>query len=178
MPMSLLLLAAAAAIPSPGQPGYIASSPDLGKAEGRCRAGESGPSFQINVVGLRDRQGMLKAELYPATDEDFLADDNVLLMSGKTFRRVEIEVPQGGPVSLCIRTPGPGPYALMLLHDRDSNRKLGISVDGVGFPGDPKMCWGAPKGRHVVATAQNGPTNLTITMQYRTSLVCFGPLKK
>ena len=178
MPMSPLLLLAAAAIPAPGTPGYIPSSPELGVAEGRCRANEPGPAFMVTLQGLKDRQGRIKAELYPANDKDFLADDNVLVMSGKTFRRVEMETPQTGPVTLCIRAPAPGPYALIVLHDRDSNRKLGISVDGAGFPGDPRMCWGPPKGSAATAVAREGVTNITITMQYRSSLVCFAPLKK
>ena len=170
--MSLLLLAAAA-----GGPNHIPSTPDLGIAEGRCRPNETGPAFVVNIVGLKDRQGRLKAELYPANDKDFLQDDNILIMEKKTFRRVEMDVPQSGPVTLCIRAPAPGPYALIILHDRDSNRKLGISVDGAAFPGDPKMCWGPPKGKAATTTAQSGLTNLTVTMQYRRSLVCFGPLK-
>ena len=71
----------------------IPSTPDLGKAEGRCRSSEPGPAFIVNVSGLRDRTGNLKLEVYPATDEDFLADDNVLVAAGKTFRRVEVGLP-------------------------------------------------------------------------------------
>lgn len=93
---ALALLAAAALMPS---------SPDLGKAEGQCRAHEPGPAFLIDVDGLKDRQGQLKLELYPAAERDFLADDNILLSQGKTFRRVEVPVPQTGVPRLCIRAP-------------------------------------------------------------------------
>jgi hypothetical protein len=55
----------------------LKSTPTLGMAEGRCRANEPGPAFMINVVGLKDRGGTMKAELYPANDTDFLADDNI-----------------------------------------------------------------------------------------------------
>ena len=72
--MIAALLLAGAAIPS---------TPDLGKAEGQCRANESGPAFLVDVKGLKDRQGRLKLELYPANDADFLADDNILIASGK-----------------------------------------------------------------------------------------------
>lgn len=163
--MSLLILAT------------IASSPDLGKAEGQCRANESGPAFLVDVAGLKDRQGNLKLELYPANDKDFLADDNVLLMAGKPFRRVEIDVPNSGAVQMCIRAPSPGTYSLSLLHDRDSNRKMGLSVDGIGFPTNPKLCWGQPKFSDAKATTGNGPTRVSVTMQYRRNLVCFGPVK-
>ncbi|MET0240710.1 MAG: DUF2141 domain-containing protein [Sphingobium sp.] len=164
--MSLFMLAA------------IASSPDLGKAEGQCRAREQGPAFLVDVLGLKDRDGNLKLELYPANDKDFLADDNVLLMAGKPFRRVEVDVPASGAVQLCIRAPAAGTYALSLLHDRDSNRKMGLSVDGIGFPGNPKLCWGQPKSKDARATVGNGPTRIAVTMQYRRNLVCFGPIQK
>lgn len=165
--ISLLILAA-----------QIASSPDLGKAEGQCRANERGPAFLIDVTGLKDRRGNLKVELYPANDEDFLQDDNILLMAGKTFRRVEVPVPQSGPVELCIRAPSAGAYALTLLHDRDANRRMGLSVDGIGFPNTPKLCWGQPKSAAATAHVGAGPTHISIVMQYRRNLVCFGPLKK
>lgn len=164
--MSLLMLAAT-----------IASSPDLGKAEGQCRANEAGPAFLVDVYGLKDRKGNLKLELYPANDKDFLADDNVLLMAGKPFRRVETAVPSSGAIQLCIRAPSAGTYSLSLLHDRDSNRKMGLSVDGIGFPGNPRLCWGQPKYSDAKATTGAGPTRVSVTMQYRRNLVCFGPVK-
>ena len=98
---------------------HVPSSPTLGMAEGRCRAGESGPSFIVTATGLKDRGGTMKVELYPANDRDFLQDDNILINTGKAFRRVVIDVPSTGPVQLCIRAPGPGTWALSLLHDRD-----------------------------------------------------------
>lgn len=172
MSMSLLLVAAAAAATPKGLP----STPDLGTVEGRCRPNESGPSFLINLAGLKDRKGTVKVELYPNNDEDFLQDDNKLVAAGKTFRRVEMAVPATGPVVLCVRAPAAGSYTLSLLHDRDANRKFGLSTDGVGFPTDPKLGWSKPKARSAVAVAGNGPTRITVTMQYRKGLFSFGPL--
>ncbi|HTH27039.1 MAG TPA: DUF2141 domain-containing protein [Sphingobium sp.] len=166
--ISLLILAA-----------YIPSSPDLGKAEGQCRANEQGPAFIIDVNGLKDRQGNLKLELYPANDQDFLADDNVLIMAGKPFRRVEVPVPAGsGTAQLCIRAPGPGTYALTLLHDRDANRKFGLSIDGIGFAGNPKLGWSKPKAAAAKATVGSAPARISITMNYRRGLFSFGPISK
>jgi uncharacterized protein (DUF2141 family) len=174
MSMSLLLLAAAADTPLKAIP----SSPELGTAEGRCRPNETGPAFIITLAGLKDRQGLAKAELYPANDEDFLQDDNKLVAAGKTFRRVETSIPQSGPVTLCVRAPGPGDYTLSLLHDRDSNRKFGLSVDGVAFANDPKLGWSKPKADKVTIRADPGITRITVTMQYRRGLFSFGPLEK
>jgi uncharacterized protein (DUF2141 family) len=148
----------------------IPSTPELGKAEGQCRAHEIGPSFLVSAIGLKDRRGRLKLEVYPANDKDFLADDNVLVGEGKTFRRVEVEVPRSGIPELCIRVPGPGQYAVMLLHDRDSNRRFGWRTDGIGFAGNPRLGWSKPKAASAAARAGEGPTRIGIVLNYRAGL--------
>ena len=155
----------------------VESSPNLGKAEGQCRPNETGPAVIVTAAGLKDRQGVLRAELYPDNDQDFLQDDNLLVNSGKTFRRVEIRVPTSGVAQLCIRTPGPGAYTMSLLHDRDGNRKFGLSSDGVGFPGNPRLGFGKPKAASVRFAAGAGITYITIRMNYRKGLLSFGPLR-
>lgn len=148
----------------------IPSTPDLGKAEGQCRPNESGPAFLVHVEGLKDRKGLLKLEVYPDNEDDFLEDDNILVSAGKTFRRVEEPVPQSGPVEMCIRVPSSGPYAVSLLHDRDSNHKFGWRVDGVGFAGNPKLGWSKPRASESSAVAGPGLTDLTIILNYRHGL--------
>lgn len=156
----------------------VESNPNLGKAEGQCRPGEAGPAVIITVVGLKDRKGNLRAELYPDNDKDFLEDDNILINAGKTFRRVEMPVPAAGAVQLCIRTPGPGSYTLSLLHDRDMNRKFGLSSDGVGFPGNPRLGLSKPKASAVHFAAGSGLTDISIRLNYRRGLFSFGPLER
>jgi uncharacterized protein (DUF2141 family) len=178
--LPLLLAAAAPALsaPSEGEPGYIRSTPDLGKAEGRCRPDERGPAVVVTLVGLKDRAGTMKAEVYPPGDKEFLEDDNILVMDGKTFRRAEINMPESGPVQVCVRLPGPGVYTLTVLHDRDRNRKFGISSDGIGFPNNPKLGLSKPKASAVRFTAGPGVTDITIRMNYRRGMFSFGPLKQ
>lgn len=173
--LSILMIAAA------GAP-MLPSTPDLGKGEARCRPAENGPSFLLDIVGLKDRKGRLKAEVYPANDRDFLADDNILISQGKTFRRVEVPVPATGAVpaevavQLCVRLPAPGRYAVSVLHDRDGNRKFGLSVDGVGFGGNPKLGMSKPKAETATIDAGHGPTRHRIMMNYRRGLLSFGPV--
>ncbi len=159
----------------------VPSSPSLGMAEGRCRPGESGPAFIVNLVGLKDRAGNLKAELYPANDADFLADDNILLNAGKTFRRVVVDVPPSGPVQICIRAPAAGTYGLTVLHDRDKDRKFNLSRstgDGIGFGANPASQGPfKPKVANARATVGNDPTPVTVIMLYRTGLLSLGRLK-
>jgi len=157
--MPLLLLAAA-----------IASSPDLGTAAGRCRVPETGPAFLVDVVGLKDRAGRLKLELYPANERDFLEDDNILVQAGKPFARVDVPTPAEGVVPLCIRAPRPGQYALMVLHDRNSDRKFQLSSDGVGFSANPRLGWGKPGVTRVSVDVGEEPRRLTIILNYRHGL--------
>ena len=170
--MILATLLALAPAPS------IASSPKLGIEEGRCRDAENGPAFLISVDGLKDRSGNLKLEVYPSNDHDFLADDNVLLMAGKTFRRALIKVPKTGRPVLCVRVPGPGSYSLVLMHDRDANGRFNFTSDGVGFPGNPKLGWSKPKAAAAHLTARSTPTPASILLNYRTGIASFGPVKK
>lgn len=156
-----LLAAATATLPSP---------PDLGKAEGRCRPGETGPAFLVTVDGLKDRQGKLKLEVYPANDSDFLQDDNILISAGKTFRRVEIPVPASGTPELCVRLPNPGTYAVSVLHDRNEDRKFNWTIDGIGFGGNPKLGWSKPKARKASVSAGSGLTRITVALNYRHGL--------
>lgn len=144
----------------------IPSTPDLGKPEGQCRANEPGPAFIVNVAGLRDRTGRLKLEVYPATDEDFLADDNVLVAAGKTFRRVEGPVPAWGQSELCVRLPRAGRYAVVVLHDRNSDRRFNWRVDGVGFAGNPRLGLRQPAVAEASAVAGSGRTRITVVMNY------------
>ena len=144
----------------------IPSTPDLGKAEGRCRSNEPGPAFIVNVAGLRDRTGRLKVEVYPANDEDFLADDNVLVAAGKTFRRVEVPVPASGRAELCVRVPRAGRYAVLVLHDRNSNRRFNWRTDGIGFAGNPRLGLSQPDADEASAMASSRRTSITIVMNY------------
>ena len=169
--MNLLFLAVAGASPIP-------STPDLGTAGAHCQAHDEVPGFLVDVEGLKDRRGRLRLELYPANQDDFLQDDNVLVAHGKAFRRVDVPVPQSGAVALCIRAPAPGIYAISLLHDRDGNRRFGLSSDGVGFAGNPRLGLSKPDAR--AASAWTGPhlTRITIVLNYRHGLFSFRPLAK
>lgn len=146
--------------------GPLRSTPDLGKAEGRCRPDENGPSFNVEVQGLKDRTGTLKLEVYPSNDTDFLADDNVLVAAGKTFRRVVMPVPPRGPVHMCVRVPGPGAYGVSLLHNRDGGHKFNWRVDGIGFASNPKLGFSKPHADVASAVAHGGPTPIVIIMNY------------
>ena len=137
-----------------------------GTTEGACAADESGPALVVDVLGLKDRRGLIKVEVYPPVDGEFLGTETKLLAEGKAFRRTEERMPQSGPVALCVRVPGPGVYSVVVLHDRDSNHKFGFTSDGVGFPGNPRLGWSAPKAAQAKIVAGRGITRFSVVLNY------------
>lgn len=154
----------------------LASSPSLGLAEGQCRPSEQGPAILIVAEGLKDRAGTLRAELYPADQADFLADDNVLLNAGKTFARAVAPVAVSGLATLCIRAPHPGTFALALTHDRVGKPSFDFWHDGIGFAGNPRLGHASPPVEAATIHVGRGITRTSILLNYRHGLVSFGPV--
>lgn len=170
LPLALLAATLSPAMASPTTPTGV-----IGGDAAACTASQ-GPAIQVNIVGLKDRAGDLKLELYPATDDDFLKDDHDLIAAGKVFRRVRIAAPAAGPVALCIRAPRPGRYALLFTHNRDGKNKFSIWSDGAGLPSNQKLGRARPKVAQAVIDVGNAVTTVTIRAQYMRGLGGFGPL--
>lgn len=147
----------------------------LGEDAAACTSGR-GPAIEVTVIGLKDRNGRLKLELYPATEDDFLKDDHDLVREGKTFRRVWANTPPSGGVTLCIRAPAPGRYALLFTHDRDGKNKFNFWSDGAGFVSNQRLGRSRPKVRQATIEVGNGVTRVNIRAQYLRGLGGFGPL--
>jgi uncharacterized protein (DUF2141 family) len=148
----------------------------LGSDAAACTA-RSGPAIQVSVTGLKDRKGSLKLELYPANEADFLKDDRDLIAAGKTFRRVRAPTPASGPVTMCIRVPHPGQYALLFTHDRDGKNKFNFWADGAGFPSNERLGRSRPKVDEAVINVGRSVAVINIRAQYLRGLGGFGPLK-
>ncbi|MBY9062925.1 DUF2141 domain-containing protein [Sphingomonas yunnanensis] len=146
----------------------------LGQDAAACAPGAPGPAILASVSGIKDRKGTLKLELYPATEEDFLAGDKKLLEAGKTFRRIDVAPPEHLAGEICIRVPRPGRYALFLGHDRDGKRKFNFWSDGAGFPSNHKIGRAKPKLVDSLIDVGPGVTRATIRMQYLRGLGGFG----
>ena len=137
---------------------------------------DGGPAVLATIVGLKDRQGELKLELYPPTDQDFLKDDRDLLRQGKLFRRVRAPTPQAGPVAMCMRVPRAGRYALLLTHNRDGRNKFSIWSDGAGFASNQRLGRSRPKVGQAIIDVPAGVADVTIHAQYLRGLSGFGPV--
>jgi uncharacterized protein (DUF2141 family) len=142
-----------------------------------CRASESGPALRVEVLGLKDQRGVLRLELYPANNDDYLASEKELLAAGKVFRRVELAVPAQADPVLCIRAPQAGRYAVAVVHDRDANGKFSPFTDGVTAPGTiPNLGRGRPRVSDATVTVGEGVSRATARMQYLRGLG-FAPLR-
>lgn len=168
--MKRTILLAAAMLPT------VASAQIVGDVAA-CRGG--GPAIQANITGLKDRTGTLLLELYPANDADFLANDTKLRGEGKSFRRVHADLSPTGAVSVCLRVPRPGTYAVFLQHDRDGKNKFNFWSDGAGVPSNRRIGRAKPTLANARITVGAGVTVVPITAQYLHGFPpSFGPLRQ
>jgi uncharacterized protein (DUF2141 family) len=140
-----------------------------------CAPGASGPAVLAYFDGLKDRKGKIRLELFPDNDKDFLEDDFVLTNAGKVFKRIEMATPQSGPVAVCMKIPRAGRYTMAMIHDRDGLRKFSFSIDGIGFPGNPKLGWSKPKAAKAVVNIGPGLTTMHVILNYFRGFG-FGPI--
>lgn len=141
-----------------------APPPPLGSDAAACEANK--PAILATIAGMKDRTGTIRLELYPATAEDFTRSDHELLAAGKTFRRVQVASPASGPVSLCVRVPGPGRYAVLFIHDRDGQKKFDYRVDGAGIPSNKRIGFSKPKVDGAIVSVGDATLPVTIRAQY------------
>lgn len=118
-----------------------------------------GTSLRVEVAGFRDRVGNLRVQVYGKNAEDFLE-------SGKKVVRVEGRVSPSGSMNVCVPLPGPGTYAVVALHDRDSDGRLSVRRDGFGFSRNPKLGFSKPAHDKVKITVPSGTTDVRIVLNY------------
>lgn len=140
-----------------------------------CRDGT--PAILVEIVGLKDRSGELRAELYPDTDPEFLGDDKKLEREGKTFRRVAFPPPPSGHALACIAAPHPGRYSLAVIHSRDNVKKFNYHRDGIAFPGDPHLFFGKPPASKAWVSVARGVTRISVHLQYYDGFIGIGPVR-
>lgn len=168
--VTALVLAVCAVPQSAGAGGVFGSDANA------CTSGH-GPAIQVNMLDLRDRQGQVKLELYPDNVADFMRSDTDLLAAGKVFRRVTVDTPGSGLVSLCIRVPHPGRYALLVLHSRRAQDKFDFFADGIGLRSNSRIGRSRPSVDAAAVAVGAGVLSLDIHTQYLRGLSGFSPLR-
>lgn len=131
----------------------------LGPDAAACRAGSAGPAALVTVHGFRDRQGQLRIQDYTGEDGEYLA-------TGKYLRRHDLPMTAAGDMTVCLTLPTPGRYVVVALHDRDSNGKLSIWSDGIGFTNNPRLALSKPAPEKTLFTAGPGVTPVRIVLNY------------
>ncbi|WP_425230929.1 DUF2141 domain-containing protein [Sphingomonas sp.] len=168
-------LAASALLLGVAAPAAQAQASVLGGDAAACTGG-AGPAVLATIIGLKDRSGELKLELYPANEQDFLRDDRDLIREGKVFRRVRAPAPASGAVQMCVRVPHPGRYALLFTHNRDGRNKFSIWSDGAGFASNARLGRSRPHVQQATIDVPAGIMQVNIRAQYLHGLSGFGPM--
>ncbi len=143
----------------------------LGPDAAACRADSTGPAVLVDVVGLKDRAGNVRVQLYDDNEATFLD-------KGARLSRVEARVPASGSARVCVPLPKAGRYALYVLHDRAGDGKVSFSNDGVGFSRNPKLKLAKPNAGDVIASFGPGVTETSVVMNYRKGLLGVGPISQ
>ncbi len=76
------------------------------------------------------------------------------------------------------RCPAPAPIRCHCSTIATAIRKFGLSSDGIGFPGNPRLGLSKPKASAAFFIAGSGITNVPIRLNYRQGLFSFRPLKQ
>jgi len=153
----------------------VLAAQQLDPVEGACGLVAGVPVY-VTITGLMDRSGRIKVELYPANEADFLRDDTGLKSDGRPFRRVWAQTPSSDPVTVCIRAPYAGQWALLVTHDRDGRNKFNFWQDGAGFPSGGRLGRSRPKVRQALLNVGANGGGVTVRMQYLRGLGGFGPV--
>lgn len=176
--LAALLVAPAAAGDAPLVEGAPNSRPIvMGDDSPACAPGSREPAVKVRVEGLRARSGHVRAELYPATEADWLKPDRLLEREGKPFRRAWLPVPASGPVELCLRAPAPGLYGISVVHQPSPRWKFDLFRDGAGFSGNPRIGRRRPGHDEVAVRVGPGRTEQLVVMNYLQGLA-FRPLRQ
>jgi len=143
--------------------GAAAQAQVLGPDAEACHAGARGPAVLVHVQGFKDRAGRVRLQYYTDKPDEYLA-------SGKYLRRVELPVTASGDMAICITLPSPGRYAFVVLHDRDSDGRLSIWSDGIGFSRNPRLGFAKPASTSTVVECGPGVEVMNIVLNYRRGL--------
>jgi uncharacterized protein (DUF2141 family) len=151
-------LGLAALLPAPPS-----AAEGLGPDAPACQPGAPGPAALVTVHGFKDRAGQLRVQNYTGKPSEYLE-------SGKYLRRHDVPMTAAGDMIVCLTLPAPGRYVIVALHDRDTNGKLSVWSDGIGFTGNPRLGLSKPPAEKTVIALGAGVTPVRIVLNYRRGL--------
>jgi uncharacterized protein (DUF2141 family) len=149
-----------------------ASAAILGQDAAACTASSPDSAVLVRVSGFKSHSGSLRVQLYGSNPDEFLE-------KGKKLRRIDLPVTPGGPMAVCIKTPGNGAYAVAVRHYVAGPPKSGFNWnDGAGFSRNPRISLLALKPRlSDVLIRVNGHAAVDVVLNYRHGL-SVGPIQQ
>jgi uncharacterized protein (DUF2141 family) len=121
--------------------------------------GPGGAAVLVTVTGFRDRKGNVRVQDYRGTKDEYLA-------TGKFLHREDVNLTPEGDMTICLPLPGPGAYAIVALHDRDSNGRLNPFSDGIGFSNNPRLGLSKPAPEKTLTEFGHGVSRIRIVLNY------------
>jgi len=132
----------------------------LGPEAAACRTSNGTVAALVTVEGFKDRDGQLRVQTYTGIKGEYLE-------GGRSLRRHDVPMSPAGAMAVCVTFPAAGAYAIVALHDRDSNGKLSIWSDGIGFSNNPRLKLAKPAAEQTLHFFGAGVTPIRIVMNYR-----------
>lgn len=135
----------------------------LGPDAAVCAAG-NGPAILVNVTGLKNRAGTVRARTFGGSPSTWFNKKFAL-------KRTQIPTPSAGAISICMPVPKPGTYAVDIRHDVNNNGDTD-RADGGGASGNPNISlWDVVFGRKPSAETTSvqvgqGVTTINIVVKY------------
>lgn len=129
---------------------------------GAVAAEPVGPlTIEVSVTKMRNAKGQVLACL-TSNAKDFPD-------CSKDPRAVKRAIPAASAGRFTLTAPGPGTYAVALVHDENSNNKMDLRLflprEGFGMSNNPAIGMGKPKFKPS-AFIVNGDGKMPITMKY------------
>jgi len=121
------------------------------------------PRLNVTVENVRSNRGELIIELYANDPDGFLSAEG-------RVERVHWKA-QSPVTKACILAPEPGPFAVVIYHDENSDGRfnrsmLGIPTEGFGFSNNVRVLLGPPSLSSVLIDVPRGETSLEVRLRY------------
>ena len=153
-------VAGCAAIALAAQPS--AAQAAIGPDAAACRSGGR-PAILVNVNGFKARTGNIRVNVYGSDPSKFLE-------RGQYVRQINLPVPRGGAMPICVAVPQAGRYAVAVRHDIDGDGN--DWGDGGGFSRNPRLSLTnlRPSYRNVAFDVGAGVQSINVVLNYRFGL--------
>lgn len=149
--------AAAGSVQPP--PGSVRPTITMDEQVKPCFAdGVTGARALINILGLENKEGNIRVQVYSDDPAEFLEN-------GKKLLRVDVPV-SSLDAQVCVTFPAAGTYAMVVMHDRNANGRADILTEGFGFSRNPKLMFSKPDHDEVAMVIPEGVTEIDVSLNY------------